>query len=663
MKAKLLLIASVALFLIALPTLASGIAGERLAQAEVSQTQTDCSLSLPEDEIVNQTIECWELTVPENWESPGAEEVTISYVILKSPSPSPFPDPVVYLEGGPGSSALAGLPLLQSTFADLRQYRDIIIYDQRGTAFSSPLICPTEVQEQPIETPALIPDAVQGVDSDIDALVNNARSSSGYRTAVNCAPYFAEQGIDLSQYSTANSVQDLIALMETLDYEAYNIYGISYGTNVALELFRTYHENADAALPALRSGLIDGNVPPNVDTRGGQALITPENILRVFEDCEAEVACNAAFPNIRQRAVDLIQQTAETPLTIGDETIEANDLRRVLGDGLTFKTAEDGSTVIGIGAAYLPLMIDELENGVSDTYVGLRDGTLPPQPAAAAETSPANPLSVVATETTSLAAEARALADEIEALNRQTTRAAEALASDQPLSEFFMSELRSGISKLDYLSALFFPAGVEAALSGERTREALLGIAGSISEELAAIVPLMSDDDVTQTFDQIEAILPTLTAVDSITNIVITCNDRYGSFDLERIFEAYRSYEAPALVNKIDVAVNNKTECEGWGLTPEDTDLTDAVVSDLPILVSNGSVDAETPVEWGEAAAEGLSNAFSVTFTYAPHGASTQFSCGPAVATAFIMYPEQQPDFSCVTSLRDIFPFVLPDQG
>ncbi len=169
----------------------------------------------------------------------------------------------------------------------------------------------------------------------------------------------------------------------------------------------------------------------------------------------------------------------------------------------------------------------------------------------------------------------------------------------------------------------------------------------------------MSDDDVTQTFDQIEAILPTLTAVDSITNIVITCNDRYGSFDLERIFEQYRAYEAPALVNKIDVAVNNKTECEAWGLTPEDTDLSDAVVSDLPILVSNGSVDAETPVEWGEAAAEGLANAFSVTFAYAPHGASTQFSCGPAVATAFIMYPEKMPDLTCAEEIRNRFPFVL----
>jgi pimeloyl-ACP methyl ester carboxylesterase len=659
----MLLLASVALVLVALPALASGIVAERLSQTQVSQRQTDCPFGLPEDEIVNQTIECWELTVPENWESPGAEEVTISYVILKSPSLSPFPDPVIYLEGGPGSSALAGLPLLQSTFADLRRYRDIIIYDQRGTAFSSPLICPTEVREQPIETPEQIPDAAQGVDSDIDALVNNAKSSTGYQTAVNCAPYFAEQGIDLSQYSTANSVQDLIALMDTLDYEAYNIYGISYGTNVALELFRTYEENGDASLPALRSGIIDGNVPPNVDTRGGQALITPENILRVFEECEAEVVCSAAFPNIRQRAVDLIRQTTESPLTIGDETIEAGDLRQVLGSALTFKTDEKNSgLVVGIGAAYLPLMVDELENGISDTYIGLRDGKLPATPAVV-ETSPANPLSVVATETTSLAAEARALADEIEALNRQSRRAAEALASGQPLPDFFMSELRLGISKLDYLSMLFLPAGVELALTGERTRETLLGIAGGISEELAAIVPLMTDDDVTQTFDQIEAIVPTLTATDTITNIVITCNDRYGSFDLERIFEDYRAYEVPELINKIDVAVNNKTECEGWGLTPEDTDLTEAVISDLPILVSSGSVDTETPVEWGEAAAIGLSNALSVTFAYAPHGASTQFDCGPAVATAFIMYPEQQPDVTCATSLQDRFPFILPDQG
>ena len=124
--------------------------------------------------------------------------MTISFAILKSPSLSPFPDPVVYLEGGPGASALTGLNLLQNVFADLRRYRDIIIYDQRGTALSSPFNCPPEVKEQPVETQEQITEAVQGVDSDIEALLNNAQSVSGYQTAVNCAPYFAEQGIDLS---------------------------------------------------------------------------------------------------------------------------------------------------------------------------------------------------------------------------------------------------------------------------------------------------------------------------------------------------------------------------------------------------------------------------------------------------------------------------------
>ncbi len=598
--------------------------------------------------------------MPENWQNPGSQDVTISYVVLKSPSLSPFPDPVVYLEGGPGASALAGLPLLQSTFADLRQYGDIIIYDQRGTAFSSPLTCPAEVQQQPVETPESTADAAKGVESDIDALLVNAQTLSGYQTAVNCAPYIEEQGIDLSQYSTANSVQDLIALMDSLDYELYNIYGISYGTNVALELFRYYEENEGADLPALRSGIIDGNVPPNVDTRGGQALATPNNILRVFEQCEADDACGAAFPDIRQRAITLIQQAAQAPLEIGNETIGVDDLRKVMVSSLEFKT-QGSSTVVGVGAAYLPLMVDELERGVSDTYMGLRDGALPPKRDVASETA-ANPLGVIATDTSSLANEARALADEIEALSLQSKRAADALASAQPLPEYFIAELRIGVYKMDYLSSLFFPSAVEAALGGEPTREVLLGVAKGIGDDLAAVVPLMSDEDVARSFELLQEISPTLNAVDDITNRVITCNDRYASFDLEAIFEGYRAFDVPELVNKVDVAVNDKVACEAWGLTPEDTGLTGPVVTDLPIMVSNGSIDPETPVEWGEAAAEGLKNAFFVTFAYAPHGASTQFACGPAVTTAFVMYPEQPPDTSCANDLLVSFPYILPDR-
>jgi hypothetical protein len=155
--------------------------------------------------------------------------------------------------------------------------------------------------------------------------------------------------------------------------------------------------------------------------------------------------------------------------------------------------------------------------------------------------------------------------------------------------------------------------------------------------------------------------LPTLEPVDGITNRVITCNDRYASLDLESIFESYRAFEVPELIQKIDVGVNDKVDCEAWGLTPAGTELTEPVVTDLPIMVTNGSIDGETPVEWGEAAAAGLSNSFFVTFPYYPHGASVQASCGPAVATAFLMYPEQQPNLACVDELLKKFPFALPD--
>jgi hypothetical protein len=302
-------------------------------------------------------------------------------------------------------------------------------------------------------------------------------------------------------------------------------------------------------------------------------------------------------------------------------------------------------------------MVDELENGIADTYAGLLSGELP---AVAEEANPSNPLGSISSEASSLAGEARALAEKIVALSLESRRASDALDSGLPLPEFFLAELRSGIAELDSLKALFFPTVVQIAVQTSSPRDALLGIASSVNEEVTALVPLMSDADVDETLKLVQEALPTLKSVNDITNNVIVCNDRYASLNPERIFDEYRAFEAPVLISKVDVAVNEKVACEAWGLTPENTDLTEPVVSNLPIMVSNGSMDGETPVEWGEAAAAGLENAFLVTFTYAQHGASTQFDCGPAVTNAFFMYPDRQPVTACADDLRDRFPWVVP---
>lgn len=94
-------------------------------------------------EIEGETIECGTVSVPEDYSDPDGDVYNIAFVIFKARSQAPFADPVLYLEGGPGFASLAslvafpGLPAAQSAqdrrFDDLRQFRDVIWFDQRST--------------------------------------------------------------------------------------------------------------------------------------------------------------------------------------------------------------------------------------------------------------------------------------------------------------------------------------------------------------------------------------------------------------------------------------------------------------------------------------------------------------------------------------------------
>jgi pimeloyl-ACP methyl ester carboxylesterase len=158
---------------------------------------------MPTDEAIGATALCGEITVPENWQNPDGRYIALHYVVLKAHSQSPFSDPVIYLEGGPGASALVNVPFLAETFDEIRRYRDVIIYDQRGTPFSTPLFCPTDIQSAPIPDDIVLPDLPTSDDPEIHILLDTAQTVDSFKTAINCRPYLEEQGFDLSQYSTA----------------------------------------------------------------------------------------------------------------------------------------------------------------------------------------------------------------------------------------------------------------------------------------------------------------------------------------------------------------------------------------------------------------------------------------------------------------------------
>ena len=74
---------------------------------------------------------CGKLTVPENRTQPDGRTIKIGVARAKSRSPDPGRDPLIYLTGGPGGTAIASAaPLVQ---LGINRDRDVIFVDQRGT--------------------------------------------------------------------------------------------------------------------------------------------------------------------------------------------------------------------------------------------------------------------------------------------------------------------------------------------------------------------------------------------------------------------------------------------------------------------------------------------------------------------------------------------------
>jgi hypothetical protein len=52
------------------------------------------------------TVECGMVTVPEDHANPDGPKIKLAVAIVHSTSPDPAPDPVLFIVGGPGGSAL-----------------------------------------------------------------------------------------------------------------------------------------------------------------------------------------------------------------------------------------------------------------------------------------------------------------------------------------------------------------------------------------------------------------------------------------------------------------------------------------------------------------------------------------------------------------------------
>lgn len=317
----------------------------KLVAAAGKYRAADCPFEIDFD----ATVDCGYLTVPENRSLDEGAKIELAVAILRAAGTPVEPDPIAYLAGGPGSSALVDLISDPQGWLDypFHQNRDIIFIDQRGTGYSLPTLnCP--------ELEALETEETDSKDPELEATIA-------------CRSRLRAEGIDLAAYNTDENAADIASLQTALGYEQINLYGVSYGTRLCLAVLRDHPVG-------LRSVVLDSPFPPNVDLPTEEALTSMKALRRLFDSCAADPDCNAAYPNLEATLLTTVTELNEMPGETELEDYETGESYpvEIYGDDLLkalIQALYDESSI-----RLLPRVIYEAANGSFETYALLGGG-------------------------------------------------------------------------------------------------------------------------------------------------------------------------------------------------------------------------------------------------------------------------------------------------
>ncbi len=287
---------------------------------------------------------CGKYAVYENRAAMSGRMISLNVIVAPAYASAPQPDPVFFLAGGPGQGqARIASASEDALMRELRRDRDLIFIDQRGTGNSNNLDCSLNPRNtvQDYFTELFIPEQV-----------------------ARCQRTLSEKA-ELQFYTTNVAVEDLAQVRAALGYEKINLYGVSYGTLVALEYLRRFPQD-------VRTLALAGVSTPAAQLPLQFAQGTERAMKRLLEDCSADPACAAAYPNLTNEFAIVLVQLDGGAFTTGFHGQTRNDSepvrlsRAVFVEQLRLMLYNHGS------ARLIPLMIHAAAHGDWTVFAKIR---------------------------------------------------------------------------------------------------------------------------------------------------------------------------------------------------------------------------------------------------------------------------------------------------
>ncbi len=196
---------------------------------------------------------------------PGRGTIALRVVILPATDQVERP-PLYALAGGPGQAATEAFSALLPALAPVRERREIVLVDMRGTGGSMAMACPAPTDPQ--------------------ALLRATPDLARLRACLDTLP-LAPRDV-----TTARLVDDLEAVRAALGHDRIALMGASYGTRLALAYMAAHDQRVDAAI-------LDGVAPPQMVLFQDFAADAQAAWDAHARACAQRPACAAAFPDVR----------------------------------------------------------------------------------------------------------------------------------------------------------------------------------------------------------------------------------------------------------------------------------------------------------------------------------------------------------------------------